>query len=30
LIFDMDKYGQPITGDQFLTWRDFDIYFKLP
>jgi hypothetical protein len=25
LIFDMDKYGQPITGDQSLTWRDFDI-----
>ncbi len=25
LIFDMDKYSQPITGDQFLTWSDFDI-----
>ncbi len=24
-IFSMKKYDGPITSDQFLTWRDFDI-----
>jgi hypothetical protein len=28
LVFQMEKYGWPITSGQFWTWRDFDIYFE--
>jgi hypothetical protein len=28
LIFDMEKYGQPIRAGQLWTWRNFDVYFE--